>query len=132
MLLPKAARPIKSEIRRTKMSIKIRNALRKSLSRVVFSLLILLPMGAAMAASKSAPKPNPFLQNPAQPVQAGPYTSQNGVVVQGAPVAAVQGVSDASSASTSTSTSTSISISAGNATPRRGTPQQAGSGGGGL
>jgi hypothetical protein len=130
MLLPKAARPIKSEIRRTKMSIKIRNALRKSLSRVVFSLLILLPMGAAMAASKSAPKPNPFLQNPAQPVQAGPYTSQNGVVVQGAPVAAVQGVSDASSASTSTSTSTSIS--AGNATPRRGTPQQAGSGGGGL
>jgi hypothetical protein len=109
------------------MSIKTRKAVRVSLSRALFCLLILLPMTAAMAASKSAPKPNPFLQNPAQRGPAGPYTTQNGVAPQGVAAVAVQNAGDAASASTS---KLSSSASANSANPRRGTPQQAGSGGG--
>ena len=102
------------------MSIKIRNAVRGSLSRAVFCLLILLPMGVAMAASKSAPKPNPFLQNPAQPGYAGAYTTQNGAATPGSlATPAVQGPAAASGAS---------ATSAKNATTTHGTSQNAGGG----
>lgn len=104
------------------MSIKIRDAVWESLSRAVFCLLILLPMGAVMAASKSAPKPNPLLQNPAQPSQASPYTAQNGAVTQSVAVAAVQSVGDTTSAGTDNRPN--------NVPPLGGTPQKAGSGGG--
>ena len=109
------------------MSIKTSKAVRVSLSRALFCVLILLPMSAAMAASKSVPKPNPFLQNAAQPSPAGSYTTQNSVAAQGVAAVAVQNAGDATSASTS---NISSSASANNATPGRRTPQQAGSGGG--
>lgn len=117
-----------SEIRRIKMSIEIKHALRKPLSRAVFCLLILLPMGAVMAASKSAVQSNPFMQNRAQADQTGAHTTQSGVVTQGSLVApAVQGATAIGNAST---TSNSGKTSTKNATTTHGTSQQ--NGGGGL
>jgi hypothetical protein len=102
------------------MSIKIRNAVRESLSRAVFCLLILLPMGAAMATSNAASMPNPFLQNPAQPGYVGAYTAQNGVATPGSLAApAMQSPAPASGAS---ATNTK------NATTTHGTSQNAGGG----
>jgi hypothetical protein len=86
-----------SELRRIKMSIEIKHVVCKPLSRVVFCLLIVLPMGAVMAASKPTTQTNPFMQNPAQAGQMGAYTTQPGVVSQVAPAA-----SSTSSISTST------------------------------
>jgi hypothetical protein len=103
------------------MSIKIRNTVRESLSRAVFCLLIALPMGAGMAATKSPPRPNRFMQNPAQAGQTGSYTTQNGVVTPGA--LAVPAAQGAIAASDANATSTR------NETTTRGTPQKTGGGG---
>jgi len=103
------------------MTIKISNTVWKSLSRAVFCLLILPPMGAAMAASKSASKPNPFLQNPAQPGYMGPYTTQNGVAAPASLAATV--VQSAAAAGGASATNTK------NATTTHGTSQKTGGGG---
>jgi hypothetical protein len=106
------------------MSIEISNTVRKSLSRAVFCLLILVPMGAAMAVSKSTSKPNPFLQNPAQPGHVGAYTTQNGVAAPGSlAVPAVPVAQNAVAPSGASATSNN------NASTTRGASQKAGGGG---
>jgi len=67
------------------MSIELKHAVRRPVLRAAFCLLILLPIGAVMASSKSTGQSNPFMQAPPQAGQTGAYTTQPGVVSQVAP-----------------------------------------------
>ncbi|MFZ0871758.1 MAG: hypothetical protein WAM90_13675 [Rhodanobacter sp.] len=91
------------------MTIEIKHAVRKSLSRAVFCLLMLLPIGAVMASSKPTVQSNPFMQNPSQTGQMGAYTTQPGVVSQGVPAAG---------GTTGTSTSTTVKGNKNSVPPR--------------